>query len=177
MSLTLTTPDQSAEATLNVYQGGAERKRLAQVELTRSGDGIFSGQAAVPADSTSLQILVTVRTGGDTATERLYEGRATGLLPMALSSRSGEAALQEGEARITAAVRLREKAAAASEQTFRLYRNGQLEETIPPPPARNPAPGRAPGRYPAPPGTSWRCGSSAWTAWAWDMSSLSGPGR
>ena len=114
-----------------VYQGGAERKRLAQVELTRSGDGIFSGQAAVPADSTSLQILVTVRTGGDTATERLYEGRATGLLPMALSSRSGEAALQEGEARITAAVRLREKAAAASEQTFRLYRNGQLEETIP----------------------------------------------
>ena len=50
---------------------------------------------------------------------------------MALSSRSGEAALQEGEARITAAVRLREKAAAASEQTFRLYRNGQLEETIP----------------------------------------------
>ena len=26
---------------------------------------------------------------------------------------------------------LREKAAAASEQTFRLYRNGQLEETIP----------------------------------------------
>jgi len=131
VSLTLTTPDQSAEATLNVYQGGAERKRLAQVELTRSGDGIFSGQAAVPADSTSLQILVTVRTGGDTATERLYEGRATGLLPMALSSRSGEAALQEGEARITAAVRLREKAAAASEQTFRLYRNGQLEETIP----------------------------------------------
>ena len=106
-------------------------KRLAQVELTRSGDGIFSGQAAVPADSTSLQILVTVRTGGDTATERLYEGRATGLLPMALSSRSGEAALQEGEARITAAVRLREKAAAASEQTFRLYRDGQLEETIP----------------------------------------------
>lgn len=103
VSLTLTTPDQSAEATLNVYQGGAERKRLAQVELTRSGDGIFSGQAAVPADSTSLQILVTVRTGGDTATERLYEGRATGLLPMALSSRSGEAALQEGEARITAA--------------------------------------------------------------------------
>lgn len=101
------------------------------MELTRSGDGIFSGQAAVPADSTSLQILVTVRTGGDTATERLYEGRATGLLPMALSSRSGEAALQEGEARITAAVRLREKAAAASEQTFRLYRNGQLEETIP----------------------------------------------
>ena len=96
VSLTLTTPDQSAEATLNVYQGGAERKRLAQVELTRSGDGIFSGQAAVPADS-----------------------------------RSGEAALQEGEARITAAVRLREKAAAASEQTFRLYRNGQLEETIP----------------------------------------------
>ena len=88
VSLTLTTPDQSAEATLNVYQGGAERKRLAQVELTRSGDGIFSGQAAVPADSTSLQILVTVRTGGDTATERLYEGRATGLLPMALSSRS-----------------------------------------------------------------------------------------
>ena len=131
VSLTLTTPDQSAEATLNVYQGGAERKRLAQVELTRSGDGIFSGQAAVPADSTSLQILVTGRTGGDTATERLYEGRATGLLPMALSSRSGEAALQEGEARITAAVRLREKAAAASEQTFRLYRNGQLEETIP----------------------------------------------
>lgn len=62
VSLTLTTPDQSAEATLNVYQGGAERKRLAQVELTRSGDGIFSGQAAVPADSTSLQILVTVRT-------------------------------------------------------------------------------------------------------------------
>ena len=49
VSLTLTTPDQSAEATLNVYQGGAERKRLAQVELTRSGDGIFSGQAAVPA--------------------------------------------------------------------------------------------------------------------------------
>ena len=93
------------------------------MELTRSGDGIFSGQAAVPADSTSLQILVTVRTGGDTATERLYEGRATGLLPMALSSRSGEAALQEGEARITAAVRLREKAAAASEQTFRLYRH------------------------------------------------------
>lgn len=46
VSLTLTTPDQSAEATLNVYQGGAERKRLAQVELTRSGDGIFSGQAA-----------------------------------------------------------------------------------------------------------------------------------
>ena len=91
VSLTLTTPDQSAEATLNVYQGGAERKRLAQVELTRSGDGIFSGQAAVPADSTSLQILVTVRTGGDTATERLYEGRATGLLPMALSSRGGPA--------------------------------------------------------------------------------------
>ena len=32
VSLTLTTPDQSAEATLNVYQGGAERKRLAQVD-------------------------------------------------------------------------------------------------------------------------------------------------
>lgn len=103
-------------------------------------------QAAVPADSTSLQILVTVRTGGDTATERLYEGRATGLLPMALSSRSGEAALQEGEARITAAVRLREKAAAASEQTFRLYRNGQLEETIPPASGQESAPGGT-GRY------------------------------
>lgn len=131
MSLALATPDQSAEATLNVYQGSAERKRLARVELTRDGDGTFSGQAAVPADSTSLQILVTVRTGGDTATERLYEGRATGLLPVALSSRSGEAARQDGEARITAAVQLRERAAAASEQAFRLYRNGQLEETIP----------------------------------------------
>ena len=76
VSLALATPDQSAEATLNVYQGSAERKRLARVELTRDGDGTFSGQAAVPADSTSLQILVTVRTGGDTATERLYEGRA-----------------------------------------------------------------------------------------------------
>ena len=86
VSLALATPDQSAEATLNVYQGSAERKRLARVELTRGGDGTFSGQAAVPADSTSLQILVTVRTGGDTATERLYEGRATGLLPVALSS-------------------------------------------------------------------------------------------
>ena len=131
VSLALATPDQSAEATLNVYQGSAERKRLARVELTRDGDGTFSGQAAVPADSTSLQILVTVRTGGDTATERLYEGRATGLLPVALSSRSGEAARQDGEARITAAVQLRERAAAASEQAFRLYRNGQLEETIP----------------------------------------------
>ena len=139
VSLTLTTPDQSAEATLNVYQGGAERKRLAQVELTRSGDGIFSGQAAVPADSTSLQILVTVRTGGDTATERLYEGSAT------------------GHSACTGTVSWRRPSR--------------------PPPARNPAPGRAPGRYPAPPGTSWRCGSSAWTAWAWDMSSLSGPGR
>ena len=68
VSLALATPDQSAEATLNVYQGSAERKRLARVELTRDGDGTFSGQAAVPADSTSLQILVTVRTGGDTAT-------------------------------------------------------------------------------------------------------------
>ena len=126
VSLALATPDQSAEATLNVYQGSAERKRLARVELTRDGDGTFSGQAAVPADSTSLQILVTVRTGGDTATERLYEGRATGLLPVALSSRSGEAARQDGEARITAAVQLRERAAAASEQAFRLYRNGQL---------------------------------------------------
>ena len=96
---------------------------------------------------------------------------------MALSSRSGEAALQEGEARITAAVRLREKAAAASEQTFRLYRNGQLEETIPAASGQESGTWRAPGRYPAPPGTSWRCGSSAWTAWAWDMSSLSGPGR
>ena len=131
VSLALATPDQSAEATLNVYQGSAERKRLARVELTRDGDGTFSGQAAVPADSTSLQILVTVRTGGDTATERLYAGRATGLLPVALSSRSGEAARQDGEARITAAVQLRERAAAASEQAFRLYRNGQLEETIP----------------------------------------------
>ena len=131
VSLALATPDQSAEATLNVYPGSAERKRLARVELTRDGDGTFSGQAAVPADSTSLQILVTVRTGGDTATERLYAGRATGLLPVALSSRSGEAARQDGEARITAAVQLRERAAAASEQAFRLYRNGQLEETIP----------------------------------------------
>ena len=131
VSLALATPDQSAEATLNVYQGSAERKRLARVELTRDGDGTFSGQAAVPADSTSLQILVTVWTGGDTATERLYAGRATGLLPVALSSRSGEAARQDGEARITAAVQLRERAAAASEQAFRLYRNGQLEETIP----------------------------------------------
>ena len=131
VSLALATPDQSAEATLNVYQGSAERKRLARVELTRDGDGTFSGQSAVPADSTSLQILVTVRTGGDTATERLYAGRATGLLPVALSSRSGEAARQDGEARITAAVQLRERAAAASEQAFRLYRNGQLEETIP----------------------------------------------
>lgn len=132
----------------------------------------------MPADSTSLQILVTVRTGGDTATERLYEGRATGLLPMALSSRSGEAALQEGEARITAAVRLREKAAAASEQTFRLYRNGQLEETIPA--ASRPGIRHLGGHRDGilrRPGTSWRCGSSAWTAWAWDMSSLSGPGR
>ena len=131
VSLALATPDQSAEATLNVYQGSAERKRLARVELTRDGDGTFSGQEAVPADSTSLQILVTVRTGGDTATERLYAGRATGLLPVALSSRSGEAARQDGEARITAAVQLRERAAEASEQAFRLYRNGQLEETIP----------------------------------------------
>ena len=131
VSLALATPDQSAEATLNVYQGSAERKRLARVELTRDGDGTFSGQAAVPADSTSLQILVTVRTGGDTATERLYAGRATGLLPVALSSRSGEAARQDGEAGITAAVQLRERAAEASEQAFRLYRNGQLEETIP----------------------------------------------
>ena len=131
VSLALATPDQSAEATLNVYQGSAERKRLARVELTRDGDGTFSGQAAVPADSTSLQILVTVWTGGDTATERLYAGRATGLLPVALSSRSGEAARQDGEAGITAAVQLRKRAAAASEQAFRLYRNGQLEETIP----------------------------------------------
>ena len=131
VSLALATPDQSAEATLNVYQGSAERKRLARVELTRDGDGPSPGRAAVPADTTPLQILVTARTGGDTATERLYAGRATGLLPVALSSRSGEAARQDGEARITAAVQLRERAAAASEQAFRLYRNGQLEETIP----------------------------------------------
>ena len=55
VSLTLTTPDQSAEATLNVYQGGAERKRLAQVgadpvrgwNLLRSGGGAC-GQHLTP---------------------------------------------------------------------------------------------------------------------------------
>lgn len=130
ISLSLTTPDQTATATVNVYQGGGERKRLSQTELTRNASGTYAGEMAVPAECTNLQILVTVRSEGSTDTAWLYEGRAAGLLPVTLSGRSGNGSRQDGGAEITAAVRLGEPVS-ASGQAFRLYCNGRLAETVP----------------------------------------------
>ena len=130
ISLSLTTPDQTATATVNVYQGGGERKRLSQTELTRDEAGTYTGETMVPVDLSNLQILVTVRSGGSADTAWLYEGRSAGLLPVTLSGRSGEALRQDGGAQITAAVRLGESVSAYG-QAFRLYRNGQLAETVP----------------------------------------------
>ena len=130
ISLSLTTPDQTATATVNVYQGGGERKRLSQTELTRNASGTYVGETAVPAECTNLQILVTVRSGGSADTAWLYEGRAAGLLPVTLSGRSGDGSRRDGGAEITAAVRLGESVS-VSRQAFRLYCNGRLAETVP----------------------------------------------